>query len=353
MRRVLLTGGGGAIGAHVLAHLLEHTDWDVVVLDSFRHRGYRDRIDQVVGDYLADEFWPGAGPVGQAAEQAARDRVSVVQHDLTCPIAPVLALQIGHIDVILHLAALSDVFFGVENPVHVVKNNVDSTLTMLEYARSVNPEAFVYFSTDEVYGPVEEGGAHAEGEPHRPSNAYAASKAACEDICRAWWRSYDVPLIITNTMNNFGEMQAATKFPARVQNIVNAGGTVTIHGTPSAIGSRFYIHSRETAAALLFILDSRPAYRHKIGVIDEPDQYHIVGEKPFTNMELAATIAWLMGKELNVELQDFHHENPAHDIHYGLQDNRLAAAGWKHSQPVEHWLESTINWSRDHPEWMR
>jgi dTDP-glucose 4,6-dehydratase len=337
--RVLLTGGGGAIGAHVLALLLRSTDWHVVVLDSFRHRGYRDRLDVVLAETPA---WMDAG-----------NRVTILQHDLTCQIGPALVEQIGPIDHILHLAALSDVFYSIENPAYVVKNNIDSVLTMLEYARAERPHSFVYFSTDEVYGPVQAGQAHAEGDPHRPSNPYAASKAAAEDICRAWWRSYDVPLIITNTMNNFGEMQGATKFPAMVQTRIAAGDQVVIHGTPDNIGSRFYIHSRTAADALLHILRNLPAVRHLVGEIDEPAQYHIVGERAFSNLEMAQTIAHLMGFRLDYRLQDFHHDNPGHDIHYGLQDNRLRASGWVPAESVEQSLESTIAWQADHPEWMR
>lgn len=325
--KVLLTGGGGAIGVHILAHILENTDWEVAVLDSFRHKGWRDRITKLCG---------------------SNPRISIYQHDLVCPISPSLSESIGKVDYILHLAALSDVFFSVENPVYVVKNNVDSTLVMLEYARLAQPKAFVYFSTDEVYGPVLKGEAHAEGEAHRPSNAYAASKAASEDICRAWWRSYGVPLIITNTMNNFGTTQAPSKFPAMVQRKVEAGETVTIHGNAAEIGTRFYIDSRMTAEALLYILDS-PIRMHAEGEIDEPNQYHIVGDRAYSNLELAQLIADLMGKPLDYEIIDFHKGNPAHDIHYGLQNNSLA---WQPSKPIEQCLAEVIAWQQANKEWI-
>src|SRR3990167_4620645 len=195
MKRVLLTGGGGAIGVHVIAHILHNTDWDIVVLDSFRHKGYKDRITKVC---QAHADWP--------------QRITRLQHDLVCSISKELTKEIGPVDYILHLAALSDVFFSVENPVYVIRNNIESTLTMLEYAKRTPHEAFVYFSTDEVYGPTTKDGAHKEWDTHRPSNAYSASKAASEDICYSYWRSGDVKLIITNTMNNFGETQAPSKF---------------------------------------------------------------------------------------------------------------------------------------------
>lgn len=327
---VLLTGGGGAIGVHMIAHILENTNWDVTVLDSFRHKGYRERLAEVIQS----------------------GRVRVFQQDLVCPFSPQLIEQIGTVDHILHLAALSDVFYSIENPVHVVTNNIQSTLNMLEYARQVKPLSFLYFSTDEVYGPVLKGEAHKEWDIHKPSNAYAASKAACEDLCYAWWRSYGVPLILTNTMNNFAPMQGASKFPAMIQSKLTNGESVVIHGNSNEIGTRFYIHSRVTADAVLYILNNLPVYIHQQGEIDEPVRYHIVGDRAVSNLELAQTISELMNIPLQYELVDFHKNNPAHDIHYGLEDNKLRNSGWKPQFTLEESLEETIKWQQEHPEWI-
>ena len=252
LKRVLLTGAGGSIGVHVVSGFLEKTDWEIVALDSFHHKGYKDRLERLYQDHPE---W--------------RARVKEFQHDLTCPISPELREQMGRIDYILHLAALSDVFFSVQNPVWTIQNNINSTLMLLEYARVVKPEQFIYFSTDEVYGAVKKGTAHKEWETHRPSNAYSASKAACEDICYSYWRGYGVPIIITNTMNNFGFMQSGSKFPVIVQKKVDAGEEVEIHGNEKEIGTRFYIDSRITAEALLHII-GLGACQHKIGEIDDP-----------------------------------------------------------------------------------
>lgn len=334
-KRALLTGAGGSIGVHVIAHIMHNTDWDVVCLDSFHHKGYRDRITRVCKNH--PEWLP---------------RITEFQHDLTAPIHEGLEKAMGHIDYVLHLAALSDVFFSVESPEYVVKNNINSTLTMLEYARKAKPEQFIYFSTDEVYGPVPKGEAHKEWDAHKPSNAYAASKAASEDICYAYWRSYDIPLIITNTMNNFGEMQSSSKFPVIVQKKLEAGETVTIHGNEKEAGTRYYIHSRNAADALLHIIKIG-AYRHKIGEIDEPHRYHIVGDECLSNLDMAQTIAKIMNKELKYKVIDFHKENPAHDIHYGLQDNKLRAAGWKQPHNFEESMKNTIEWQQRNSEWIK
>ncbi len=335
MKRVLLTGLAGSIGVHVVSHIMLNTDWDIVGIDSFRHKGYGKRLDYLFGQY----------PEWQS-------RVKIFQHDLTCPISPSLKEQIGDIDYILHLAAISDVFFSVENPIYVIKNNIDSAITMIEYARQTPHEVFVYFSTDEVYGPVKPGEAHKEWDAHRGSNAYSASKAASEDLFYPFWRSGEINLILTNTMNNHGEMQSPSKFPMMIQRAVEAGDEVTIHGTPDNIGSRFYIHSRNAADALLFIL-KRGAYEHKIGELDDPLRYHIVGDAHYNNLELAQLIADLMGKKLKYKFVDFHSHNPAHDIHYGLQDNNLRPAGWKEPVSDKDSLKKEIQWNKDHAkEWL-
>jgi len=332
--KLLLTGAGGSIGVHVFAHIMHNTDWDVVLLDSFRHKGYAERIEEVLKDH---QDW--------------KKRTEVIQHDLVIPFSDADAKKLKGTDIMLHLSAMSDVQFSIENPVWVIQNNINSTLVMLELARKIEPKQFIYFSTDEVYGPVKKGQAHKEGAPHKPSNPYSASKAGSEDICYAYWRSYGVPLIITNTMNNFGEMQSKDKFPVIVQKKVEAGEVVTIHGNKKEIGTRFYIHSRNVADALLHIIKIG-ATKHVMGEIDEPKRYHIVGNACLTNTQMARIIASIMGKKLEYEIVDFHKDNAGHDIHYGLEDNNLRSSGWKEPVDFETSLRNTIEWQQEHKEWI-
>jgi dTDP-glucose 4,6-dehydratase len=328
MKTVLLTGGAGAIGVHVISHLMRNTDWNVVCLDSFRHKGDPARLTSI---FSTNPEW--------------KQRVRIIQHDICCPLSAALVSAIGPVSYILHLAAMSDVSFSIDNPVFTIKNNIDSTLTMLEYAEHVDHEAFIYFSTDEVYGPVKRGDAHPEWATHRPSNAYSASKAASEDICYAYWRSGKVKLIITNTMNNFGEMQGPSKFPSMVVRKLNSGEPVEIHCSGDEIGTRFYIHSEDTADALLFILNRfSPPHAHKVGEIDDPDRYHIVGSACVDNLDLAERIADIAGARLDAVRVDFHRDNPAHDIHYGLQDNKLRRSGWTERLGFENGLKRTVEW---------
>lgn len=342
-KRVMVTGAGGAIGIHLISYLLEKTDWDIVAIDSFRadHKGYFDRIAQLLGD-LANE-WP------------VYNRLHVYAHDLNAPFTMREIEKMGDIDYIVNLASRSDVQNSIDDPLTFVRNNTELMLNMLQYAREAMPSVFLHFSTDEVYGPAPlESSGHKEWEAILPSNPYSASKAMQEALAIAWWRCYNVPLIITNTMNNFGEMQAPSKFPAMIQKKIEAGEVIDVHASDTGeIGTRYYIHSRNVADAILFILKNVQPQLHGPGEMDRPVRLNIVGDKQVSNQELVETIARLMDKPAQVRLVSFHDKNPGHDMHYGLDGAELARLGWQSPESFEESLRRTIDWQRAHPEWMK
>lgn len=338
-KRVLLTGASGAIGVHVIADLLHNTDWEIVATDSFQteHKGYFDRITQLCTDH---PDWPS--------------RIKTFVHDLATPFTEREVIKLGHIDYVINLASRSDVQNSIDDPIPFVRNNTELMLNMLELARKLKPEVFLHFSTDEVYGSApKDSRGHKEWSTILPSNPYAASKACQESLAIAWWRSYGVPLIITNTMNNFGEMQAPSKYPAMIQQKLERGEKITIHASKDGeIGSRYYIHSRNTAHAVRWIIENVKPVIHQFGEIDLPVRLNIVGDKQVNNLELAQTIARLMGKELQYEFSYFHENNPGHDLHYGLDGTRLAELGWKSPLSFEESLANVIAWQQRHPDWM-
>lgn len=336
-KKILITGAGGAIGVHMLAKMVKETDWQIIATDSFRHKGEFDRIVTLL-DKHADQ----------------KHRVTIFTHDLTAPFSTRDIEKIGKVDYIVNLASLSDVQDSIVNPAPFILNNTHIALNMLELARQIKPETFVQFSTDEVYGPdKKEGHGHPEWDVILPSNPYAASKAAQEAFAIAYWRSYGVPVIITNLMNNFGEMQAPSKFPAMIQKKIAKGEKIQIHcGDDGEIGSRFYIHSENTADAIIFLLTKTKAHAHAPGVLDRPDRYNIVGTKQLNNLELAKVIAEMMGLPLDYELVNFHSSNPGHDLHYGLDGTKLAKMGWKAPVSFEDSMLQCIEWQKENAEWM-
>lgn len=336
MKRVLLTGGGGSIGVHMIAHTMHNTDWQIVATDSFRHKGDYDRITEVCKEH---PDWT--------------KRIEVIQHDLTAPFTERQVETMGKIDYIINLASLSDVQGSIDDPVPFVRNNTELMLNMLELSRKIKPEVFLHFSTDEVYGPAAIDQGHREWSTILPSNPYAASKAMQEALAISYWRSYGVPLVITNTMNNFGEMQQSSKYPVKAQKAIELNSILKIHtAADDTIGTRYYLHSRNAADAVLFILKNTTPYMHQPGEVDRPDRYNIVGDVQLNNLELAQKIAGLMGKELRYELVDFHSSQPGHDVHYGLDGHKLYAMGWKQPRDFDTSMKSTIEWQQQNRRWV-
>jgi dTDP-glucose 4,6-dehydratase len=292
-----------------------------------------------------------------------RQRTRVVMHDLAAPVASQLRDKIGPVDYVLAVASLSHVDDSIADPVAFTRNNVDIALSVLEYARDASPAHLIWVSTDEVYGPTVAGQAHPEWAPVLPSNPYSASKAAQEAIAIAYWRTYGVPVSIVNCMNLIGERQSAEKYLPTLIRRISRGELVTVHGRRGNIGTRYYLHARNLADALLFMLRNLPpamfpAHAGKIRADVPsmparcPDRFNIVGPDRISNLELAQMVADLVGKQLHYRLEDFHFSRPGHDAHYGLDGSKVTAAGWKPPLPFRESLAKAVRWSLQHPEWL-
>ena len=334
-KRVLITGIGGSIGFHVLCHVMHNTDWDVVGIDSFRHKGLYDRINLAL-----DEHFDWA------------DRLDLVTHDLRAPLSEMTMHKIGPVNHIINLASLPDVADSIQDPVPFIMSNTAMMLNILEYARKAQPETFVHISTDEVYGQTDGQTYHKEWAPSLPSSPYSASKVSQEAAAIAYWRTYRLPLIIVNLMNNFGEAQSPAKFPSIVIRKVMRGEEVIVHGSPTAIGSRHYIHSRNAADALLFMMQRFPPRMHMDGSVDLPDRYNVSGGPAISNLDLAQMIAGIIGKPLKFKFEPFSKTRPGHDWHYGLNGSKLHDLGWYPPVSFEVSLRETVKWYMAHPDWL-
>lgn len=315
--RILITGASGMIGSHVLEHLLKTTDAEFICICSWEHKGNPFNIPK-------------------------DPRVEVITHDLSAQIPDKVVEHLGKIDIILNLASDSHVDRSISDPVPFVRNNLNVVLTMLELARKVKPKLFLQFSTDEVYGSVPDGYKSKEWDAIVPSNPYSASKATQEALAISYWRTYGVPVVITNTMNVYSEKQDKEKFiPLCVDKILK-GETITIHSYPDKkrAGTRFYIHGDSVAEALKFILDNitPPLYP----AVNRPERLHIVGDEEVDNLSLALEIGIILGKEVKYELTDFHSARSGHDLRYALDGEKLANLGWKPSQNFHEKLALTV-----------
>lgn len=349
-KRILLTGASGFVGSHVLRHILTTTDWDVVCPVTFRHKGISDRLVT-------------------AMEGLDQSRVTIVQTDLTAPISKVSARKFGTINYILNVASESHVDRSIEEPAVFIQSNVALITNILDYARTLDTlEVFLQVSTDEVYGPAGPGEAHREWIDNiKPSNPYAASKAAQEAIAISYWRTYDIPLIISNTMNIIGETQDSEKFfPKTLLNVLNETEMIIHASAEGEIGSRFYLHARNQADGLLYLLQNSrdldmmekdiasgetESLRYSQGGT-VPPRFHIVGEREVDNLEMAQLIAAAAGKPLKYRLEDFHSSRPGHDLRYALDGAKIEKFGWTSPIPLEASIKSTVEWTLSHPEWL-
>jgi dTDP-glucose 4,6-dehydratase len=331
--RVLVTGIGGFVGAHLVGHIFKNTDWEVMGIDSFRHKGKTDRIADLLKTY--PEY---------------RARLTIITHDLLAPISVQMRSKIGAIDYIFNIASESHVDRSIDEPGPFIQNNVNLCINMLEYARLSLPKAFIQCSTDEVYGPALLAD-HPEGDPHRPSNPYAASKAAQEDICYAYWRTYNVPIMITNTMNMIGQLQDVEKYVPKIIKAISEGATVVAHVSPQGVpGSRYYLHVRNMCDAMVFLAQHCSPTLYPAPDID---RYNIVSDVEVDNVQLPNLVASIMAKPLLLETQNFHESRPGHDLRYGLTNDKLEGLGWTPPVSFEEGLQTTVEWYMANPDWLQ
>lgn len=331
MTKLAITGMAGFVGSHLWEHTMKTTDWEVVGLVKMDRAGDLNRIQETLNDHPE---WA--------------NRTTIVRHDLNDSL-DVVHKHIGELDYIAHLAACSHVDTSIVDPVGVFTNNARSTVQMLEYARIHQPnlKKFIYFSTDEVYGPAPAGYDYTEDDKLRPSNPYSAGKAAGEMITMAYGKTYNFPYLITNTMNIFGERQDPEKLIPKCMKFIREGKPMTIHGTPGNVGKRHWLHARNAADAVIFLL------KHDI----IQDKVHIVGDVEMDNLQMFKLIAKSMGKESLEEGKDFvyvdfHSTRPGHDSRYAMSGKKLASLGWVAPVQFEDSLKRTVEWTLKRPQWV-
>lgn len=293
--KVLLTGASGFVGSNVLEYMLDKTDWDFTCLCSWRHYGNQLNIKP-------------------------NKRVKVISCDLTGTIP-----DVGQFDYILNLASESHVDRSIATPVPFIENNISLMLQMLEYARKHPPKVFLQFSTDEVYGAME----HKEWDVLLPSNPYASSKASQEMICIAYWKTYAVPIVITNSNNIVGKNQNPEKFVPKIKQIITDGGTVEIHANNGKAGKRYWNAVQNVADALLFILGQEPAVYGQ--GINKLSRYSLGGGTELDNLQMAELVALILGKPLIYKMVNAETVRQGYDEFYGETNSGLETLGW---QPI-------------------
>jgi dTDP-glucose 4,6-dehydratase len=336
MIRVLITGGAGFIAHHLIGKILRETDWEIVALDRLDYSGNLNRLHDLITHDV---------------KFTQRRRVKVLFHDLKAELNPMICRDIGKVDYIFHLAAGSHVDRSIEYPMEFVLDNVVGTCNILNFARTQNLKQFLYFSTDEVFGPAPDGIKYKENDRYNSTNPYSASKAGGEELAVAFENTYNIPVIITHTMNVFGERQHPEKYIPMCIRKIRDNEVVTIHTDKSQTvpGSRHYIHAEDVADAVLFI-SKLNKFEASWGDAKCP-KFNIVGGEEINNLELAKFIADVQNKTLNYEMTDFHSSRPGHDLRYALDGTKMKNLGWE-PKPVRDRLQKVVEWSLANSRWL-
>lgn len=334
MSKILITGGAGFIAHHMIETILDNTSHDIVTIDRLDFSGNLNRLQDILKDH------PG------------KNRVKFVYHDLKSEISPLTSKKIGNVDYIIHLAAGSHVDRSIDNPLEFVYDNVVGTCNILNFGRTQNLKRFIYFSTDEVFGPAPPGVNYDEYDRYNSTNPYSASKAGGEELAVSFQNTYKMPIYITHTMNVFGERQHFEKYiPLCIRKIMN-GETVMIHSDPTKTfaGSRHYIHAKDVADAILFLMDKDITVDISNGV--KCPKFNIIGPEEVDNLTLAKLIAKSLNKELKYEMNDFHSSRPGHDLRYSLSGERMKQLGWTPSILLNERISQVVDWFVNNQEWL-
>lgn len=373
MKKILVTGGAGFVGSHLIEHILKNTDWEVTTLDRFDAAGNPNRLSEML----------------ETTKGIDRSRVRFVFWDLKAELNEQVSKQLrGPFDYVAHLAAGSHVDRSIEDPMSFFMDNCIGTVNLLAWAHdeglkrgdnySDDPLAdgpiegkFLYFSTDEVYGPAPETMIVPSGNNHievafegfkewarlNPNNPYAAAKAAAEMAVIAAANTYKIPSVITNTMNIFGERQGVEKFVPLIINKVLKGEKLFIHAdkTRTKAGKRHYLHVRNICAGTVWVLENGKLLDGSA----TQGRYNIVGEQEIDNEAMAKLVAGIVidyerehGREhstmgLDYELVDFHSSRPGHDLRYALSGEMIKAEGFEYPVAFEESLRKMVYWTLD------
>jgi len=329
---ILLTGASGFAGAHMLKHLLERTDYQVICPVTYTHGGHKNRIPSLIG---TNHF----------------DRFNLIHHDLAEE--PDLERHdFGQVRCIINFASESHVDRSISNPLEFVSNNISLMTNLLEFTRKYAISSkFIHVSTDEVYGALLQNTDNSEWmRPHLPSNPYSASKSAQESLAISYYKTFGVDMTIVNVTNMMGEAQNQEKFIPKVirkllsQEKINVD--TDLNGT---IGTRKYVYVGDVANAILTIANQD--HSSDLGLkSDFLEKYHISGDKEFSNLEIIESIAAILAVKPVLKISQS--PRPGYDVSYELSSTKIRNLGWKSEKSIEKSLENIVNWTLNHPDWL-
>ncbi len=336
--RILVTGGAGFIGSHVIKKLLQNKENVVFNLDKMGYASSTYMLDKLIKEN----------------NSISSNQYKFLNIDLASRAQTEEAVEKAKPNLIMHLAAESHVDRSIDGPEEFIKSNIVGTFNLLESARifwsSLNSEEkdnfrFHHISTDEVFGSLGNSGSFSEKTSYDPRSPYSASKASSDHLVKAWFHTYKLPIVLTNCSNNYGPWQFPEKLIPLVILKALQSKKIPIYG--DGLNIRDWLFIEDHVEALLLVAEK--------GVVGE--SYCIGGNGEKSNKEVVFKICEIMDKKFpskapHKDLIEFVKDRPGHDKRYSINPSKIIKnLGWKANHTFQEGLEVTINWYLDNIDW--